>query len=164
MSILVECSACDGQFRVDEMHAGKRIRCPGCQGVISVPTANRPTTPVRQEPARPASPAPRKPSTPASRPQSDSRRRGGAYEAPSVRGPKDPGRYTQASTPAWKIMLISAGAVVALGLGGIVLFSLVRGTGSSNDVRANRGGGGTFTTSRPQQCTACKSRSGSQGV
>jgi S1-C subfamily serine protease len=134
MSILVECSACNGQFRVDEMHAGKRIRCPGCQGVIGVPTASRPTTPARQEPVRPASPAPRKPSTPASRPQSDSRRRGRAYEAPSVRRPTDPGRYTKASTPAWQIMLISAGAVVALGLGGIVLFSLMRGTGAGPDL------------------------------
>jgi predicted Zn finger-like uncharacterized protein len=39
MAILVKCDSCSGQFRIDDQHAGKKIRCPKCQDIVSVPQA-----------------------------------------------------------------------------------------------------------------------------
>jgi S1-C subfamily serine protease len=137
MAILVECSSCDGKFRVDAAHAGKRIRCPACQGVITVPTANEKVPGSRQVPPRSAAAAPQARSNTVSRPNSSASadsRRSRVFEAQGVRQPRDPNRYTQTRVAPWKIMLASAGAVVALGIGGIVLFNLLQGTGSDSEM------------------------------
>ncbi len=39
MPIRVHCSECDKPLKVAEKFAGKRIRCPGCQAVITLPAA-----------------------------------------------------------------------------------------------------------------------------
>ena len=143
MTILVECAGCNGQFRVETTHAGKRIRCPSCQGVITVPVSERPAVPPRptvpppQERARPVAAAPQ-PAPASRRPPAASlqprRRSSGVFEEPLVRQPRDQNRYTQTSGLPWKIVLVSAGAVVALGIGGIVLFYVVQGMGSNRDL------------------------------
>ena len=139
MTIFVGCSTCNRQFRVDATHAGKRIRCPGCQGVITVPVAERPKANTRPE--EPPALAPARPtrstsaSRPASRPSSETRRSSsGVFDEPLVRQPRDPKRYSQSSVAPWKVVAVAAGSVVVLGVGGILLFNLMRGTGSSPDL------------------------------
>lgn len=69
MSIAVTCPQCNKSFQVGEEHAGKKGRCPGCRGIIEVPTASAPPgragaqpDPTRQPAGSPAtakaSPAP----------------------------------------------------------------------------------------------------------
>ena len=137
MTILVECSACNGHYRIDANHAGKRIRCPGCQGVIAVPL-NKPTAPPAQSmPARTTRTEPQRPTQqrPApQRPAESRRKQSGAFEEPPVRQPRDPKRYDQTSGVPWKIMVGVAGAVVAIGLIGIVLFNVLQGLGTDNAI------------------------------
>ena len=143
MTILVECAGCNGQFRVDPAHAGKRIRCPSCQGVITVPVAELPAVPpgpaipLRQERARPVAaapqPAPASRRPPAASPQ-PRRSRSGVFDEPSVRQPRDKNRHTPASGTPWKIVLASAGAVVTLGIGGMVLFNVMQGMGTNREL------------------------------
>jgi len=51
--IVVECSACHGKLAVPGTAAGKKIRCPKCQEVVSVPAAVVAPAP-RSEAPRPA--------------------------------------------------------------------------------------------------------------
>ncbi|RLT21108.1 MAG: hypothetical protein DWI29_02600 [Planctomycetota bacterium] len=143
MTILVECAGCNGQFRVDPAHAGKRIRCPSCQGAITVPVAERPAAPPRpavpprQERARPVAAAPqpapasRRPSAASPEPR---RSRSGVFDEPLVRQPRDQNRYTPASGTPWKIILASAGVVVTLVIGGMVLFNVMQGMGTNREL------------------------------
>jgi len=132
MTILVECSACNGHYRIDANHAGKRIRCPSCKGVIEVPL-NKPAAPPAQSmPARPTRTEPQRPAS--QRPTESRRKQSGAFEEPPVRQPRDPKRYDQTSGVPWKIMLGVAGAVVAVGLIGIVLFNVLQGLGTGNAI------------------------------
>src|SRR5262249_49875235 len=39
MPITLTCSSCTATLRVDEQQAGRRVRCPKCQEVITVPGA-----------------------------------------------------------------------------------------------------------------------------
>lgn len=125
MTILVECADCNGQFRIGAEHAGKRIRCPGCQGVVTVPAAERPVTSSQQKRTRPARPAPQ--------PATESRRRRESRDT-AVRQPRDPNRYIQTNGAPWKIMLGAAGAVVTLGVVGSIIFNFLQGDRSSSDV------------------------------
>ena len=63
MPVPVTCSGCSTRFRVPDKAAGKRIKCPKCQNVISVPAADgvaqapaaeaaaaKPTGPAKQKP------------------------------------------------------------------------------------------------------------------
>lgn len=137
MTILVECAGCNGQFRVDTVHAGKRIRCPSCQGAITVPVAERPVVPPQQQRARPVVAAPQPASasrrSPAALP-GPRRSRSGVFEEPLVRQPREQNRYAPASSSTWKIVLASAGAVVALGIGAMVLFNAMQGTGTNREL------------------------------
>jgi len=38
----VKCSHCDGKFRVPDKFAGKRAKCPKCQGSIAIPAGKQP--------------------------------------------------------------------------------------------------------------------------
>jgi hypothetical protein len=59
VAIDVHCVKCDRKFRVPDPFAGKRIKCPKCQGAIDVPTAQEPAeTPSAAEVAVAVSPAP----------------------------------------------------------------------------------------------------------
>src|SRR5262245_15397815 len=37
MPISIRCGACDKQLNIDDRFAGKKIKCPQCQAVLSVP-------------------------------------------------------------------------------------------------------------------------------
>src|SRR6185437_10441866 len=63
MAITVVC-ACGKRFGAKDEHAGKRFRCPGCGGVVSVPckfpppeTASAPHAPAPKAPAAPVDPS-----------------------------------------------------------------------------------------------------------
>ena len=53
MPIEIQCRECSRKFRVAEKYAGKRVKCPKCQGLIEIPAAVEPAspTPVEQEKA-----------------------------------------------------------------------------------------------------------------
>lgn len=57
MPIEVYCDSCQKKLRVPDTAAGKRIKCPKCQGVISVPAATSAPapTPTVATPSKPAS-------------------------------------------------------------------------------------------------------------
>lgn len=50
--MLVTCPGCQKRLRVSENRAGKKVRCPGCAGVLTVPAAG----PTAKPPAAPAEP------------------------------------------------------------------------------------------------------------
>lgn len=37
MAIVITCDGCGQRFKAGEQHAGRRVRCPGCEGVVNVP-------------------------------------------------------------------------------------------------------------------------------
>ncbi len=37
MTLSVECGFCGGGFEVDDIHAGRRVRCPACKRIVRVP-------------------------------------------------------------------------------------------------------------------------------
>jgi len=39
MAIRVSCDFCSATIRAEDKHAGKRVRCPKCQGIIAIPAA-----------------------------------------------------------------------------------------------------------------------------
>lgn len=49
MPISVTCSDCDKKLKVKDEAAGKKVRCPGCSNVISVPRAPEPEIEVLDE-------------------------------------------------------------------------------------------------------------------
>lgn len=51
MPIEVFCDTCQKKLRVPDTAAGKRIKCPKCQGVIGVPAAEGAAAPVAKTPA-----------------------------------------------------------------------------------------------------------------
>jgi len=60
--IEVKCPQCSRKFRIPDKYSGKRVKCPGCQGVIAVPSSGPkspapaiPKVPSREkQPGRPA--------------------------------------------------------------------------------------------------------------
>lgn len=48
MTISLQC-ACGKKLRVDESHAGRRVRCPACAAVIPIPPSAGPATPVDEK-------------------------------------------------------------------------------------------------------------------
>src|SRR6187551_2939190 len=58
MPLEIACPSCEGQFRVPDTAAGKKIRCPKCKGAIEVPAAQAMVAPAPQPPAAPPSPPP----------------------------------------------------------------------------------------------------------
>jgi hypothetical protein len=68
MSISVTCT-CGKRLSVKDELAGKRVRCPGCQGVVAIPAAGAAPTPppaaAPRPPAPPAKPAAMPPAPPA---------------------------------------------------------------------------------------------------
>jgi hypothetical protein len=67
------CTHCDKAIRVADEHAGKRVRCPGCQEVVRVPDAFT---------AEPAEPTPRRPRRPADDDEGITRDRDRDQDAP----------------------------------------------------------------------------------
>lgn len=53
MPIEVYCDSCQKKLRVPDTAAGKRIKCPKCQGVLSVPAAESPAPAHQSSPAIP---------------------------------------------------------------------------------------------------------------
>lgn len=51
MSISAQCPNCDKKLKAKDELAGKRIKCPGCGQVLSVPAAPTPSEPKAAEPA-----------------------------------------------------------------------------------------------------------------
>ena len=44
MGLVVQCSKCNAQFKLDDKYAGKNVRCSKCQTVISVPQLHQATS------------------------------------------------------------------------------------------------------------------------
>lgn len=61
---VIACPECAKKLNVPETAAGKRVRCPGCQAVFSVPTEDTATPPTPLPGARTASAAQRAPVSP----------------------------------------------------------------------------------------------------
>ena len=121
MSIRVSCDSCESQFRVDDQHAGKRVRCPQCQGVATVPSAS---------PSRSAEAPPRSVRPPAER---ESRREMPARNSTRSRKPVS-NRSSQESSTPWTMIAGAAAAVLLLGGGGIFLVRQLTGNDASADV------------------------------
>ncbi len=119
MPIVVQCQSCETQLRVDDQHAGKKIRCPKCLDVVAVPGVHTPDPPQRRPPATPVSepakrPAPRPPA------RTESRRPQPARPEPTRPAP-DPSRYTTPDAGPWKILAGAALGVLLIGGGGLFL-------------------------------------------
>ena len=59
--IVFDCPECGRAMQAAEEHAGKQVRCPGCQGVVRVPESGRgaPPEPFPEPESRPRASAPR---------------------------------------------------------------------------------------------------------
>lgn len=136
MAIVATCGSCDVQLRVDDQHAGKKIRCPQCQDVVTVPAR---TSASRSQPVtRPAAPKPAPQS--ASRPAPAPSRRNEAPPRPARQEsyyddrPQEPARgnrrgsanryASQQSNPAM-MLGIAAAAVVLVGGGGWFVYTRI---------------------------------------
>lgn len=134
MTIVVTCTACHYQFRVDSQHAGKLIRCPDCRVAVPVPSEVSPST---------SSPSLRSVRGTGSLSQEMPRRTAGSGSQPAVRAttrasrraaPIDPNRYKAPVSPI-RIVAIVAGGIFTVGLLALVAFRL--GQGGSNSDEAN---------------------------
>ena len=63
MPIEIECPRCRRKFRVPDRYAGKRVKCPECEGPIGIPAAGQPAPkePVRSAEAVPEQAGPDRP-------------------------------------------------------------------------------------------------------
>lgn len=63
MPLEIQCPHCRRNFRVPEKYAGKRVKCPECEGTIGIPAAGQPAPkePVRSEEAAPEQAGPDRP-------------------------------------------------------------------------------------------------------
>ncbi len=57
----IQCPSCAKELNVPQQYAGKKVRCPNCQGVLSVPPleateALEEVSPITPQPRRPAMP------------------------------------------------------------------------------------------------------------
>lgn len=50
----IDCPTCNRTLRVADKFAGKKVKCPGCGGVLQVPSEEIPEAEVVEEPRRPA--------------------------------------------------------------------------------------------------------------
>jgi len=57
----VKCSQCEAKFRVPDKFAGKRAKCPKCQGSIAIPAPKEPAAASKQPAAAPRQPAAKSP-------------------------------------------------------------------------------------------------------
>jgi hypothetical protein len=73
MPISIGCSKCDKQLTIDDKFAGKRIKCPKCEGVISVPAADEDDRPSRRGGGDEIAEKPRGRSSPDRREEEDDR-------------------------------------------------------------------------------------------
>ena len=150
MSILVKCQSCNAQFRVDDQHAGKKIRCPKCQGVANVGAVGKPLAPERplsaktpdaspkaaSRPVRASSPPPRPASRPAGPAQRDSDyERDEGYEEfgsiePQSRYDGQPQRKLKNPRnnggSLWKPFAGAAVSVIVVGVGGFFLLKALQ--------------------------------------
>jgi hypothetical protein len=106
MPLTVPCD-CGKLLQVKDSLAGKRIRCPGCQAVLTVPAADEEPT-EEPEPVAPARAA--RPPKPAARPQPE------ADEEDEAERPRGKGQDWKA-----KPKTSSANLLVLLGLGGAIV-------------------------------------------
>ena len=53
MSIRIECDGCSKKLSVGDDKAGKRVRCPGCQTIITIPAVDNYEDELKPEPIRP---------------------------------------------------------------------------------------------------------------
>jgi hypothetical protein len=67
MPIKITCSACGKSFNAPDAAAGKKVKCPGCQAVIAVPTGGNPA-PATGSSAKPVPGAPSAKPAPGSKP------------------------------------------------------------------------------------------------
>jgi hypothetical protein len=58
MPITVTCTSCNATLRAPDAAAGKQIKCPKCQSVISIPASTTPDSPVTPAVPPPAPPVP----------------------------------------------------------------------------------------------------------
>lgn len=134
MTIQVHCDACDYDFKVEAVHAGKLIRCPSCRESVRVPKGQgaKPAAAAAKKPR----PQPRSQQRPAQRPQQRS--------APAVRsqpaaalprksrasaGRRSSKKRSQSSSVNPKIVAGVAGAVVGV----VALILVVKFYPSSGD-------------------------------
>jgi hypothetical protein len=119
MPINVACSACGKQLRVNDLLAGKHIKCPGCQATVAIPAAGNaepPAGPALEEVA-PAPPA-RKKAKKSEWPDDDYRAEDFDYDA----------RKRRKAVKAGLFSVLITGAVVAVllcGGGGVLLYFFV---------------------------------------
>lgn len=138
MAILVKCESCSGQFRIDDQHAGKKIRCPKCQDVVSVPNAAVETPPPKRAAATPptTAPAPATYAEPKSRPASRTEARRAESARRETRRPASNSRRdTESGNSGIKVLLGAVAGVVVIGGLGFYLVGLFNnGNGNADNI------------------------------
>jgi phage FluMu protein Com len=110
MKITAQCSSCSKTLAVGEQHAGKKIRCPACKGVVQLPAA---AAAESQKPrsAAPEAVAKKKPVRGSQNPKKDVPRKSAAHartdQAPKKRRRK---KRTRESDDIWNQPLSSYGS------------------------------------------------------
>lgn len=64
MPMVVECHCCRKRFKAGDQLAGKRVKCPGCQAVLTIPALGSAAMPNSAEPNPFAAPRPRQAAAP----------------------------------------------------------------------------------------------------
>lgn len=170
MSILVNCQACNSQFRVDDQYAGKKIRCPRCQGVASVGAVEKSVVPERpisaktsdappkaaSRPVRASSPPP----GPAGRPAGQTQRVAD-YESYEDYGSTQPQSRYDGQRPRnrkssrnnsgslWKPLAGAAVGVIVIGIGGFFLLKALQNDPSGAVVVDNSAATSSISGSSP---------------
>ena len=126
MAIFVTCESCASQFRINEQHAGKMIRCPKCQDVVAVPTVaiqNQPQKRVTATPPANSYDADNEP-----KPRSTSRteaRRAESARREARRPSANSRRNAESGNSAIKVFFGAIAGVVVIGGLGFFLISFL---------------------------------------
>jgi hypothetical protein len=123
---------CGQILRTDDAMAGKRVRCPACQGVLAVPElSSAVTSPERVGVSPPALP-----------PSAEGPAASDEWAPPSITLRRSKPRPAALSGLAQVLLAGGAGLLVTLAVTGVVILSRGAGSGSLN--AANTGGGQGF--------------------
>ena len=134
MAILVKCESCSGQFRIDDQHAGKKIRCPKCQDIVSVPEAAIEDPPQKRAAATPPTPARDAYAEPKSRSASRTETRRAESARRETRRPATkPRRDAESGNSAIKVFFGAIAGVVVIGGLGFFLISLLNNRDGNAD-------------------------------
>lgn len=134
MAILVKCEACSGQFRIDDQHAGKKIRCPKCQDIVAVPPVaiqNQPQNRAATTPSAYARDADDEP-----KPRSASRtetRRAESARRDTRRPSANSRRDAESGNNSLKVLLGAVAGVVVIGGLGFSLISVLNNREGNTD-------------------------------